>query len=284
MGPAMSDGRFGGQFRVSNPTAYRQAMEGFTREAAEMIAGVLSEADFKSDFPHLFGHPDDLGEAVGIRNQCGLWLRKAQLHTHAVLLANQSNNLHSMAVQSRVLLECAAPVLSMANAAAKGSAREIKRIMNAFEYETITALRAMARDSLDPDTLQALVVDARKSVGDLRTRPPKRVTIADRLESITTGYEWYEFLSERFHHSDADTLMGWSRAGGVRRPEGDTDEFSFGFFLDYLAGLLFLMIGGYGLLLNGTKRDGVFDDAIARLKRKRMAAREFMKNTSGDGL
>lgn len=278
----MSDGRNGGQYPVSNPTAYRQSMEGFTREAAEMIAGVLSEADFKSDFPHLFGHPDDLGEAVGIRNQCGLWLRKAQLHTHAVLLANQSNNLHSMAVQSRVLLECAAPVLSMANAAAKGSAREVKRIMNAVEYETITAMRAVARDSLDPDTLQALVVDARKSVGDLGTRPPKRVTIADRLESITTGYEWYDFLSERFYHSDADTLMGWSRAGGVRQPEGNADEFSFGFFLDYLAGLLFLMIDGYGLLLIAANRDQVFDDALARLQRKRMAAREFMENTSGD--
>ena len=278
----MSDRRLGGQLTVSDPAAYRKAMEGFTRKAAEVIAGILSEADFKSDFPHLFGHPDDLGEAAGVRNQCGLWLRKAQLHTHAALVANQSNNLHSMAVQSRVLLECAAPVLSLANAAAKGSAREARRIMNAFEYETITAMRAMARDSLDPETLQALVVDARKSVGDLSTRPPKRVTIADRLESITTGYAWYDFLSERFHHADANTLMGWTRTGGVRQPEGDADEFSFGFFLDYLAGLLFLMIAGYGLLVIGANGDQVFEDALARLQGKRTAARAFMQRTSVD--
>lgn len=183
----MSDERCGGQLPVSNPAAYRDAMERFTREAAEMIAGVLSEADFNGDFPHLFGHPDELGEAVGIRNDCGLWLRKAQLHTHAVLAANQSNNLHSMAVQSRVLLECAAPVISLANAAVTRSPREVKRIVNAFEYEAVRGMRAMARGGLDSDTLQTMVVDARKSVGDLRASTPRRVTIADGLEPITGG-------------------------------------------------------------------------------------------------
>lgn len=281
----MSNERRAHEPSLSRAAEYRETMERFTREGAESIAGILSEADFKSRFPHLFGHPHDLGEDVCVRNRCGLWLRKAQLHTTAVLRANQSNNLHSMAVQSRVLLECAAPIISLANAAVTGSAHEFNRIINAFEYEAVAVLRATSRDRLDLDTLQALIVDARKSIGDHRTSRPKRVTIADRLKPITTGPEWYGYLSEQFYHFDADSLMGSSITGGVLQPHEEANAFSFGFFLDYLAGLLFMMIGGYGMLLIGARGDPqVFDDAMARLEQKRTAARAFMQDASGDGL
>ena len=40
-----------------------------------------------------------------------LLLRKARIHTTAVLRANESRNLHSLAVQMRTVLECAGQVV-----------------------------------------------------------------------------------------------------------------------------------------------------------------------------
>ena len=45
------------------------------------------------------------------RITCALLLRKARLHTDAVLRANETNNVHSLAVQMRPVLECAGQVV-----------------------------------------------------------------------------------------------------------------------------------------------------------------------------
>ena len=111
------DESLGNQLPVVNPDAYRKTMARFTLDAVQMISSILAEADFKSSFPQVFGHPDDVGAEVTIRNHCGPLLQKALLHTKAALAANQVNNLHSVAVQSRVVLECGAHVLSMAHGA-----------------------------------------------------------------------------------------------------------------------------------------------------------------------
>ncbi|MDE2700539.1 hypothetical protein F4X73_08180 [Candidatus Poribacteria bacterium] len=269
----------------SDPVEYRKSMEKFTCEAAEIIANILSEADFKSSFPHVFGDPDELGATVRIQNKCGLFLLKAQLHTSAILMANQRNNLHSMAIQSRVVMECAATIISWANLAVHKSEKDFKRMMDVFHYETVAAIRVMAKGNIDLAPLHSKIVEARKSVGDERTHRPKRVTISDRLEAIVTGHEWYDFLSERFFHSDSDTLMDSYVLGGVRHLYGHTDDAAFGFFLDYISGLLFLMIGGYGLLLSNDKgRDRVFNEAFGQLDEKRMAAQEFMGDWLGSEL
>ena len=46
-----------------------------------------------------------------LRIQGALLLRKARIHTLATLSANDSNNLHSLAVQMRPVLECAGQVV-----------------------------------------------------------------------------------------------------------------------------------------------------------------------------
>lgn len=78
--------------------------------------------------------------------------------------------------------------------------------------------------------------------------------------------------------------MDFSPTGGVLQPQADAEAFAFGFFLDYLSGLLLLMVGGYGLLLTEeSERSRVFDDAFARLERKRTTARSLMQTTCSDG-
>ena len=53
----------------------------------------------------------DADPAAALRFQGALLLRKARLHTLAVLRANESSNLHSLAVQMRPVLECAGQVV-----------------------------------------------------------------------------------------------------------------------------------------------------------------------------
>ena len=53
----------------------------------------------------------DADPAVSVRILCRLLLRKARIHASAVLRANESNNLHSLAVQMRPVLECAGQVV-----------------------------------------------------------------------------------------------------------------------------------------------------------------------------
>ena len=45
------------------------------------------------------------------RIMCALLLRKARLHAAAVIRANETNNVHSLAVQMRPVLECAGQVV-----------------------------------------------------------------------------------------------------------------------------------------------------------------------------
>lgn len=49
----------------------------------------------------------DADPTATFRIMSALLLRKARLHTVAVLRANETNNLHSLAVQIRPVLECA---------------------------------------------------------------------------------------------------------------------------------------------------------------------------------
>ncbi len=270
------DESLGNQLPVVNPDAYRKTMARFTLDAVQMISSILAEADFKSSFPQVFGHPDDVGAEVTIRNHCGPLLQKALLHTKAALAANQVNNLHSVAVQSRVVLECGAHVLSMAHGAAKGTSQELNRLINTTEYEMVNTLRSLSRGTFDADDLQAKILRGRQKIGVHGKGRPRRVTIRDKLNYLPDGAEWYDFLSENFCKCDPKTLAHTSLLGGVIQPPKDAESFAFGFFLDYLAGLLLQMLVGYSFLVIGADGDSqLFDDALALLERKRKAARSF---------
>ena len=53
----------------------------------------------------------DADPAAAVRIIGALLLRKARIHTVAVLRANETSNLHSLAVQMRPVLECAGQVV-----------------------------------------------------------------------------------------------------------------------------------------------------------------------------
>ena len=67
------------------------------------VSGGWPEATARIDF--------DAGPTAALRVVAGLLLRKARIHADAVLRADESSNLHSLAVQMRPVLECAGQVV-----------------------------------------------------------------------------------------------------------------------------------------------------------------------------
>ena len=261
---------------------YRKSMTNYLDEAHKMIQQVLSGADFEDSFPHLFGNPSREDPRVAVRNECGLLLRKAQLHTSAAMRANKSNNLHSLAVHMRVVLECAAQVQSKAHSAYEGSERELKRVLNVSEYDFQYAMANLSRGGVGRDEIQESIINAREGIDQARRKPPRQVTLTDKVRYLTQGKEWYDHLSKYFCDGDVTVLAGLSFFGGVTSVTTVEDELAFAMFLDYLAEQLIIMLVGNGFLLiavNGNSRP--FDQAIDLSNRKRSATTVFRKADEG---
>ena len=257
---------------------YRKTMASDLGESLRMIQELLSDADFEDAFPHVFGHPDELGAEAHIRNECGLLLRKAQLHIVAVLRSNESNNLHSMAVQMRVVLECAVQVVSKANAACKGTRKELKKALNVSEHDYREALVNLSRGRIDAKEISEAIISARAGIGETGTNPPKKVNQTDKIGALPGGAEWYRHLSKFFGHSDAQALTGISYFGGVMSNTTEVDEMAFAAFLDHLTRQVNLMLVGYGFLLiavNGNEKP--FEVALNLSDRNRSSSKSFQK-------
>ena len=149
------------QLPVSDPVAYREAMTEFAREATEMIAGILSEADFKSDFPNIFGDPDEVGPAIAWRNTLGVMLRKAHMHAAACLVAEQSDNLHSLAVQIRVVLECAAHTQTVVDALAEGTQEAAERVVSDLDSDAMYQYKRAYKGRADNE-IREIIADIRR--------------------------------------------------------------------------------------------------------------------------
>ena len=251
-------------------------MTDYLSESLRMIERLLSEADFGHSFPHVFGHPSDNNAKMSIRNECGLLLRKAQLHLIAVLQANSRNNLHSMAVHMRVVLECAMQVVGKANAAADGSPKAFAQVLNATEYDFTYAMARLSRGSITKKDTQETINDAREAIGERRKKTPKRLTLSDRAEALIHGSEWYEHLSKSFAHTEATALAGISYSGGVVSIDTELDELAFATLLDYLGEQVIRMLAGNGFLRIAVDGDThPYEEAMHLLERKRESTKPY---------
>ena len=254
-------------------------MVSYLVESFRRIQQLLSEADFAESFPDIFGKPNEENAEVSVRNECGLLIRKAQMHINAVLRANRSNNLHSLAVHMRVVLECAAQVLSKAHAACDGSPKELARILNASESDFRYAMTRFSRGKIDNDQIQKMINSARKGIGHNDSRPPRRVTISDKISQLNGGAEWYRHLSKSFCYSKASVLASISFYGGVISQGTEKDDFAFAALLDYLTEQVISMLFGYGFLMIAVNGDSQqFDELGLFLDQKRSVTRSFRKS------
>ena len=155
-----------------------------------------------------------------------LLLRKARIHALAVLRANETNNVHSLAVQARPVLECAgqvvyifhhliiAPDVQMEPELAIG---KVTGYLDADFYQTL--IRATKGDVGHEELLQMISGAAEAAAMSLgmpkpKERKGKRLRQADKVAMLPGGTNWYNYLSNYFCHGEAN-WTGPSWQGGV---------------------------------------------------------------------
>ena len=218
-----------------------------------------------------------------IRTMCALLLRKAEMHTFAVLRANETSNVHSLAVQMRPVLECAGQVVLvfhnlMIEPERGGSA--VSSYLNADYYRTIIGL---TKGDVGHEELLTIISEA-SGMSDHEVRQGGSLKQADKVAALQAGKGWYEYLSERFCHGRAD-WRGHSWQGGVSSINTVQDEYTFAGLMDYLVNQVAVM-NAYAALcpIVGSVTQTRVEAALAQLHEVRAttkALRDGMKSASG---
>ena len=239
---------------------YRLVLTGYLQEALEMVRQALSDADFTENFPHIFGEPGkEVGYEYAVLNSSGLLLRKAELHLIAALKANSANNLHSLAVQMRVVLECASQVTWQAIAGApdsEGNPTEMYRLLESDEYDYKSSMLKITRGEEGTEEIQQFINFCRASIGWDNSNPPTKTALTDKAAILPGGRAWYGYLSKFFCHTGPNALSGPSFYGGVLGCIPEHDELAFAFFLQYLLEVVVKM-----LVANGSVKEVVTGDS-----------------------
>ena len=152
------------------------------------------------------------------------------LYNHFVedrIQANETSNLHSLAVQMRPVLECAGQVVFIFHntiiapdllvSREKAIATYGNRL-NADFYQTFSRVTRgqISREKLREMATQAQAAAA-ASVGAAKPKRQKswRLYQADKVANLAKGDEWYDYLSDHFTHGKSADWKGLSWRGGV---------------------------------------------------------------------
>lgn len=226
---------------------YRAAMADLLTQAVAMTRRLERSLDVAGGWPEATARFDlDADPVASLRIAGGLLLRKARLHTCAVLRANATSNLHSLAVQMRPVLECAGQVVFLFYHTAiapdlrmspEHAAEMVGTRLNADHYQT---LRRLTKGQASPEELRdieekaqeaaAASVGAAKPKRDRKRRFPQE----DKVKPLPKGREWYKYLSEYFIHATAADWRGLSWRGGVITMDEVEDELAFLASMEYL--------------------------------------------------
>ena len=211
------------------------------------------------------------------RIMCALLLRKARLHIDAVLRANETNNVHSLAVQMRPVLECAGQVVFIFHnlmiapdlmITRERAADQVVGYLNADYYHTIIAA---TKGQVGHKELLKNISQAQEAAAASERMPkPKRrkgrsLKQADKVATLAEGKGWYNYLSDYFCHGRAD-WRGLSCRGSVVSMDTVQDEFTFAGLMDYLVRQVAVM-NAYAALcpVAGDDGHGWVDTTLAQL-------------------
>ena len=183
---------------------------------------------------------------AGGRITAALLLRKARIHTVAALRANETSNLHSLAVQMRPVLECAGQVVFFFHNTViapdllvppERAAEVAGDRINADHYQL---LRRRTRGEVSPEELRDIEAQAQEAAAEFsgapkpKKRKRRRFNQIDKVAVLKDGQAWYRHLSSHFSHGNVTEWAGLSWRGGVMTIDRVEDEFAFSGLLDYL--------------------------------------------------
>ena len=211
------------------------------------------------------------GDPTGVfRIMTALLLRKAKLHMIAMLRANESNNVHSLAVQARPVLECAGQVVLTFHNLVIAPDRGVSvfgRYVNADFYRAF--IGSPKKGGVSHDQLLRMISEA--SGMSSKGRSLKQ---ADKVAELNGGRDWYGYLSDYFCHGEAD-WRGYSWQGGVSSMNTVRDEFTLAGIMDYLVNQVAVMTAYAALcpVAGDDEAHGRRDAARAQMQEVRAASK-----------
>ena len=179
------------------------------------------------------------------RITCALLLRKARLHTDAVLRANETDNVHSLAVQMRPVLECAGQVvfifhnLIIAPNLTMEPERAVDLVGSYLSADAYRTIISASKGKVGHKELLEAISEGTEAAAAIFGKPLRQVRKGkslrqvDKVAMLAGGNRLYDHLSEYFSHGRAD----WKGAlwrGGVGSIDTVQDEVTFAALMDYL--------------------------------------------------
>ena len=122
----------------------------------------------------------DADPAAAARIMGALLLRKARIHTVAVLRANETNNLHSVAVQMRPVLECAGQIVFLFHnltiapnvmMVPEHAVEVVGARLNADHYQLF---RRRTKGKVSPDELREVQAQAEEAAASFAGAPKRK--------------------------------------------------------------------------------------------------------------
>ena len=242
-------------------------------EAQGLLQRTLAEINLDDLAPNDLGEVSDENlERFALYSE-GLCLLKARIHIAAVQRANEQNNVHSLGVHARVLIECAAEVALLAHAAVDDTPEMLNRVLNLQEYDSRELLRRITRGQISGQEIEESITRAREGIGLFDGKQPKKRTIAYRISILTQGNVWYDYLSRRFCDSSVAALRESPGRGGVLPAPERQFDVAFAVILNCALTYVCQMLLAYGVIrIKMGDGSQLFDDASALFARIRQTA------------
>lgn len=242
-------------------------------EARSLVEILLGETQEDLASAKLFFETDPVNV---YRLTCTLLLRKARIHSLAVFRANETNNVHSLAVQARPVLECAGQVvfishhLFIAPDLQMEPERAIGKVTSRVDADFRQTLIRATKGNLRHKELLKMISDAAEAAAmsfgmpKPKKRKGKPLRETEKVAMLPGGKNWYGYLSDYFCHGEAN-WAGPSWQGGVGSMDL-THELTCVGLMRYLVDQVALM-NAYASLCPAAGDDagGRADAALARL-------------------
>ncbi|MCY4364617.1 MAG: hypothetical protein OXE17_00085 [Chloroflexi bacterium] len=255
-------------------------------EAQEILHTNLGEVNL--DRPVL-DYPEEATDGEILAATFQLWSlvpRKIGFHIASAILANAHNNIHSLGVHTKVLMECAAEMMSIARNAVEKTPEAFRYITNNLEYDTVYWMRRLSKGGISQEELTASLARAREGTGPSDGKQPTKVRLVDRVSVLTQGRIWYPYLNDSFCHTKPDRLRVMPGMGGILPAPELQFDIAFVFVLNIALHYTCQALTSYGaikILPGGGSQ--LFDDAIALSEKVRQMAapfRELQNEVSGE--
>ena len=217
-----------------------------------------------------------------IRIMCALLLRKARLHMVAMLRANETGNVHSLAIQMRPVLECAGQVVLVFHNLIIDPERGVSVVSDYINADYYRTVRRLTMGDLSHKELLTRISEA-SGMSEEEVGKGRSLKQADKVAPLEGGKDWYGYLSERFCHGRAD-WRGHSWQGGVSTMNTVQDEFTFAGLMDYLVNQVAVMNAHAALCpVTGEPAQERVESALAELSEVRAATKALRDSIGGAG-